>query len=298
MVQGDTEKVQGGGLYGKLAVILVLVSLAFGDLIDRVVANVNGEPILESELKVASIFYGNKDREDLIKDLIDRHLLAQFLRTQGINIPEGYLNAVLHDIAKSNGKSLEQLYRDLYQEGLTPEDLKNFLSVEIAYSLGFMEYMRRKVKVSDLEIELERLKSGEVEYLREIDLLVISKGRKEDVLRSVSEAGLDLRKIAGKLGVGLERLKVRKGELVKPLDEEVWRVKVGQVAIAEDEENIYIAKVIREHRLYSGRSEEQIREEILKRKVELERKKILEKLRRESLVEILHSQGLAVSSPP
>ncbi len=298
MVQRDPEKVSGGVIHRKLAVMLLTFSLAFADLVDRVIANVNGEPILESELKVASIFYGSADREEVLRRLIDNHLIAQFLRSQGMNIPDGYLEAVVRDVAKANNKTLDQLYRELYEEGITPEDLRNFLKVEVLATLGFSEFMQNRIKVSELEIELERLKKGEVEYLREIDLIVVPKDRKEDILRTLSEEGLDLKRVASKLGLQLERLKVKKGELIKALDEEIWKIGVGQIAVAEDEENIYLAKVVREHRVYSGRTEEEIREEILRTKILRERERILEKLRRESLVEILHPPGLAVSSPP
>lgn len=298
MVQGGPEKVRGEGLYGKLALILLILSTAFGEMVDRVVANVNGEPILESEIKVAQIFYGIPNREEVLRRLIDNHLIAQFLKGQGISLPEGYLEAVIRDIARSNGKTLDQLYAEIYREGLTPEDLRNFLRVEITATLGFREFMKGRIRVSELEIELERLKKGEVEYVREVDLLIVPKERKEQVLKAVSEAGLDIGKLAKKLGIEPERLKVKKGELVEALDREIWRVGVGHMAVAEDEENLYLAKVIKEHRIYSGRTEEEIREEILRRKIQKERERLLEKLRRESLVEILPPRGLAVSSPP
>jgi parvulin-like peptidyl-prolyl isomerase len=299
MVQGDPKKIQGGGLYRKLALILLLLGgLSFGELVDRVVANVNGEPILESDLKVARIFYGPMKREELLKKLVDNHLIAQYLRSQGMSLPEGYLDAVIRDIARSNHKTVDQLYAELYREGLTPEDLRSFLSLEILANTGFAEFMKKRIKVSELEIEIERLKKGEVEYKREIELLVIPKGRKEEVLRALSEVGTDLTKLSSRLRLSLERLEVGRGDLVEPLEEEVWRVGVGQIAVAEDEENLYLAKVLKEKKLYSGRSEEEIREEILRRKIQRERIRVLEKLRKESLVEILLPREQVVSSPP
>ncbi|MDQ7037837.1 MAG: peptidylprolyl isomerase [Aquificota bacterium] len=297
MVQGGPQTVRGKGLYGKLALILLLLGTAFGEMVDRVVANVNGEPVLESEVRVAQIFYGNPDREEVLRRLIDNHLIAQYLKGQGVNVPEGYLEAVIRDVARSNGKTLDQLYEEIYQEGLTPDDLKSFLRVEITATLGFREFMKGRIRVSELEIELERLRKGEVDYVREVDLLVVPKERKDHVLKAVSEAGLDISRLAERLGVKPERLRVRRGDLVEVLDREIWRAGVGHVAIAEDEENLYLAKILKEHRIYSGRTEEEIREEILRRKLQEERKKLLEKLRREGLVEILRPRGLAVSSP-
>ncbi|HHJ64518.1 MAG TPA: peptidylprolyl isomerase [Aquifex aeolicus] len=267
-------------------ILLLLIGLSFPQLLDRVVANVNGEPILESELKVARIFYGAVDRRELINMLVEKHLIAQFLRENGMNVPEAYIDQVVKEIAESNGRSLEELYEDLRREGLTPDDLRSFLRVEITATLGLREYLRNRIEVSEIEIELERLRKGEVDYLREIELLIIPASKKEKVLEAVSEKGSDLQEIAKSLGLKTERLRVKRGELVEPLDREVWRTPKGELTVAEDGEHLYLAKVLREVRVFSGRSEEEIREEILRKKIEREREEIVRKLRRERFVEI------------
>lgn len=288
MVQGSSKELQFGGLLkGALTLLLIVFQLGFGQLLDRVVANVNGEPILESELKIASIFYGIEDRRKLIETLVEKHLIAQFLRQQGLNIPEDYIDQLIKDIASSNKKSVEELYRELSKENLTPEDLRNFLKVEVASTLGLREYLSRRIDVSEVEIELERLKRGEVEFLKEIELLVVDKKEKDRLLQLVGELGTDLTKIAQVLGTKTERLKVKKGELVEGLDREVWRVKEGDLAVAEDGENIYLAKVLRTVKVFSGRSEDEIRKEILSRKIEEEKRRIISKLRKEGFIQIL-----------
>jgi len=274
MVQGIAKTLPLRDIPKKLGVILLLFTfLSFGQLLDRVVANVNGEHILESELKIARMFYGISNRKELIEKLIEKHMIAQFLKKNGLNIPDDYIESVIHDIAKSNNKSVEEFYRELYKEGLTPEDLRNFLRVEIASTLGLREYLMGKIEVSEIEIELERLKRGEVQYLKEVELLIVGKEKKGELLRIINEKGTDLKGIAEVLGLKVERLKVRKGELVEPLDREIWKADVGQVAIAEDKENIYMAKVLRNLRIFSGRSEEEIKKEIIQKKLKRNRKR-------------------------
>ena len=250
------------------------------------VANVNGEPILESQLKIAELFYGLKDRKKLIDKLVENHLIAQFLRQQGFNVPESYLEEVIKDMAKRNNKTLEEFYKELYSLNLTPEDLKDFLRVELAATFGLREYLRREIKISEIEIELERLKKGEIKYAREIELLVVPKDKKELLLEKITSPEIDLKQLAKDLGVELERLTVKKGELIKPLEREVWRTKPGQLAIAEDEENIYLAKVKRVVRIISGRSEDEIKREIFKRKFQERVKELVTDLRKKSFVEV------------
>lgn len=267
--------------------LICLVGISYSQLIDRVVANVNGEPILESELKVAKMFYNLSDRKKLIDILVNKHIVFQFLREKGLNIPPEYIETVIKDIAKSNNKTVEELYIELRKEGLTPHDLENFIKVELASTYGLRDFLRKSIKVSDIEIELERLKSGEVKFLKDIELLVVSKDRKEELLQLVSKHGQDLGKIAKELALKPERLRVGKGELIEALDKEVWRVRDGDVAIAEGEEHIYLAKVLRTVREISGRSEDQIRQEIINRKLKEEEAKLIEKLKKRSFVEIL-----------
>lgn len=267
--------------------IPLLCSPLFPELLDRVVANVNGEPVLESELKLASLFYGEKDRSKLLNILIDKRLIAQFLRERGLSIPADYIERLVDNLARSSKKSVEELYRDLYSEGITPGDLRSFLEMEVSSTLGLEEYLRNKVSVSEIEIELELLKRGEVEFIKEVELLVVEKDRKDELLRLVGEMGGKLGDVAKGMGLKLERLRVKRGELVEAVDKEVWRAKEGELVVGEDDENIYMVRVVKTVRVFSGKSEDEIREEIIKKKMEIEKRELVQELREKSFVEIL-----------
>ncbi|HIQ30873.1 MAG TPA: peptidylprolyl isomerase [Aquifex aeolicus] len=267
--------------------IPLLCSPLFPELLDRVVANVNGEPVLESELSLASLFYGEKDRSKLLNILIDKRLIAQFLRERGLSIPADYIERLVDNLARSSKKSVEELYRDLYSEGITPGDLRSFLEMEVSSTLGLEEYLRNRVSVSEIEIELELLKRGEVEFIKEVELLVVEKDRKDELLRLVGEIGGKLGDVAKGMGLKLERLRVKRGELVEAVDKEVWRAKEGELVVGEDDENIYMVRVVKTVRVFSGKSEDEIREEIIKKKMEIEKRELVQELREKSFVEIL-----------
>ena len=267
--------------------IPLLCSPLFPELLDRVVANVNGEPVLESELSLASLFYGEKDRSKLLNILIDKRLIAQFLRERGLSIPADYIERLVDNLARSSKKSVEELYRDLYSEGITPGDLRSFLEMEVSSTLGLEEYLRNRVSVSEIEIELELLKRGEVEFIKEVELLVVEKDRKDELLKLVGEMGGKLGDVAKGMGLKLERLRVKRGELVEAVDKEVWRAKEGELVVGEDDENIYMVRVVKTVRVFSGKSEDEIREEIIKKKMEIEKRELVQELREKSFVEIL-----------
>ncbi len=294
MVKERGSKASHRAKYGILVLSLLLLSLpvALGKtLIDRVVANVNGEPILESELKLASLFYGVKDREKLVRMLVDKYLIVQHLKSKGFNLPSTYSDEYLKELAKSNGKSLEEFLKEMYSEGITPQDLKRFVELETLSTYGLRNFLSRKVDVSQIEIEIERLKKGEVKFAKRIELLVLDKDKAQELLKL--DRLEDLEYVAKSLGGQIERLKVYKGDLVEPLDKEVWKADVGKVVVAEDENNIYLAKVLKVEREYSGRSEEEIKEEIVSKKVEALAKELLEELKEKGYIDILISSKSA-----
>ncbi len=283
MVQRPHELLRGKAI---LLSLLILLSLSFSKLIDRVVASVNGEPILESELKIAQLYYNINDKRKVLDMLIDRYLIKQYLETRGLRLPEKYIDEVIEDIARRNYGSIEKLYEELKKFDLTLSDLKHFLRVELTFSAGLRDILIKEVKVSDIEVELELLKMGNIRYIREIKLLVVEKEKREEILRAVAKYGENLEKIAKTLGYPLEVLKVKKGDLVEPLDREVWRARIGELVIAEDENYIYFARILREIREVRGVSEDEIRRKILERKLKEYIEELLSELRENSVIEI------------
>ena len=282
-----------GNLWGKalLGQILLTLLLSFGyskpQLVDRVVANVNGEPILMSELRLAEKFYSARDSKALLDLLIEKHLIAEFLKSRGYRVPPEYLKEALSNMAKSGGKSVAELEGELAREGFTLKELEHLVELEIYSSAVFMEFLKRRVRVSEVEVELERLKKGEVEFLKEIELLVIGKDRKDEVLRLIASGNVEPRKMGDELGLPVEVLKVRKGELVKELDREVWRTKEGGIVVAEDGENLYVARVVRNIRIIKGRSEDEIRRELFEKRVEAEAEEVMREIRKSVFFQII-----------
>ncbi len=277
MVQGGFKKVLCG--------VLLWTALSFpAVLVDRVVASVNSEPILESDVKMGMLFYEGLTRRQVLEKLVEDMLFYQYLIGKGLQVPQGMVDEVLQNIAKANRMDLEGLARELAKEGLSLQDLRRFLEKELLVTQGLIAFLGKDIRVSDVEIQTERLKRGDVKEIREIELLVLDKS-KGDKLVEVFKPSKPLEALAKELGVNLERLRVARGELVESLDREVWKAKVGQVVLAEDKEHIYIAKVLSEDK--GGVDDESIRQEIMMRKIEQKRQELLERLRRNSFIKVL-----------
>jgi len=282
MVGENLKKLSGGIL---LFTALVVLSFAQG-LVDRVVASVNGDPILESDVKLGMLFYNTTDRKEVISRLVDVWLINQFLQGKGIGVQEELLDQVLVKIAQDNNMSLEKLQNELQKEGLTLRDLKEFLRKELLFSQGIYAVLLREVNVSALDLELEKFKRGEVEVKRLVEVLVVDKEDGEGLMRAL-EKTKDLRELAKALGLEVETLLVKRGELVESLDKEVWNAKVGELVFGEDQEHIYVAKVLEVKEEYKGKSLEELREEVLEKKLEERKKELLQNLRKKSFIKII-----------
>ncbi|MFN3471734.1 MAG: peptidylprolyl isomerase [Aquificaceae bacterium] len=279
MVSGGFKKTLGG--------VLLWTAISFSAvLVDRVVASVNSEPILASDVKMGMLFYEGLTEKQVVDKLVEHMLLYQFLAEKGLQVPQELIDETIQNIAKANGTDLEGLARDLAKENLTINDLRRFLEKELLATQGLIAFLGREIKVSDVEVELERLKKGDMKTLREIELLVVDK-KEEDKLKKVFSPSKTLESMAKEMGLRLERLRVSKGDLVEALDREVWRAKVGEMVIAEDKDHIYMARVISEQSTWQGKDVEEIKQEILLKKIEQKKQELIERLRKNSFVKVL-----------
>lgn len=279
MVSGSFKKILCG--------ILLWSALSFSaTLVDRVVASVNSEPILESDIRMGMIYYGIADRRQVLGKLVEDMLVYQFLTSRGMQVPPQVIEEALQEIAKANGTTLEGIARELAKDGLTLEDLKRFLEREIIATQGLRAFLERDVRVSEVELQLEKLKGGNVRVIREVELLVVDR-KDEEKLKRLFQPERSLEEIAKALGLQTERLRVGKGELVEVLDTEVWKAIPGQLVFAEDKDHIYIARVLSQEEVVEGKSLEELRQELLMRKIQARRQELLERLRRNSFIKVI-----------
>jgi len=282
MVGEHIKKVSCGIL---LFATLVTSSFA-GRFFDRVVASVNGEAILESDLKLGMLFYNSADKQEVLSRLLDVWLINQFVQGRGLSVQEELLDQSILRLAQINNMSLEELQKEMETEGLTLKDLREFLRRELIFSQGIYAILIKEVDVSSVELVLEKYKSGEVVVKRVVDVLILERGDGQKVL-SILEKTRDFEEIAKLLGLKPERLSVERGMLVDSLDKEVWSAKVGDLVFAEDKDHIYIARVSEIREEYKGKSIEELREEILLKKLEERKKELIENLRKRSFIKVV-----------
>ncbi|WP_448583554.1 peptidylprolyl isomerase [Thermocrinis sp.] len=282
MVGKHIKKISCGVL---LFATLTTFSFA-GRLFDRVVASVNGEAILESDIKLGMLFYNSTDKKKVLSRLLEVWLINQFVQGKGLTVPEELLDQSMLRLAQINNMSLEELQKEMETEGLTLKDLKDFLRREMIFNQGIYAVLMREIDVSSVELALEKYRTEEVTVKRVVDVLALEKKDGQKVL-SVLEKTRDFDEIAKLLGLKPERLSVEKGMLIDGLDKEVWSAKVGDLVFAEDKDHIYIARILEVREEYKGKSLEELREELLLKKLEERKRDLIENLKKRSFIKVV-----------
>lgn len=148
------------------------------DNLDQIVAVVNSDVILQSELDRALLNieaqYGAggqlPGRDVLGKQVLQRLILMQ-LQVQratdtGIRITDAEFQQSLARLAQQNGITVEQMASSLQQQGLSPDEFRRAFRDELLAQRLRQRYTQSQVNVTDTEIEnvlaSGTLKSGEV----------------------------------------------------------------------------------------------------------------------------------------
>ncbi|GAB6078200.1 SurA domain protein [Hydrogenobaculum acidophilum] len=256
-----------------------------GVLVNRVVASVNGEPILESDLKIAMVYFGTKDAKLALKRLIDIYLIYQYLSANHMATPESFLDQTIKDMASQNHLTVEQLYEELRKQGISPKEFRSFLRKEILATAGFGEYLRKAVHLTPTDIELLKLKYGKPKLERDIELLIVPK-KDKDKLSKLLNNTTSLKTIASKLSLTPQELEVAKGDLKKNLDEQVWKASKGDIVFAEGKNNIYVAKIKNIKLVYQNVDLSKLKKKLLEKKMKKKYDEILNKLKKESYIKV------------
>lgn len=252
-------------LLGLVSVLCAFVSIGGvrAEVIEEIVAKVNDDVITKSEFEAAeqeSVAEAyrrlsgeqldrelKRMREDLLRQMINRKvLLHRALRMYDV---DKLGQALLESFLEQQGISGNQdLARILAAENMTEEELKERLIEFYAPSEIENYEVRSRVAVSDAEIRAaydanpERFRVAGEAVVREIVILAGERSREEafELARSVrseaSEPGADFAKLASGVSEAGTRENggllgtVRRGDLSPALEEQAFRLPVGEVS--------------------------------------------------------------------
>jgi peptidyl-prolyl cis-trans isomerase SurA len=135
--------------------------------IDRIVAVVNDDVVLQSELDRAThnilVQYNKQPNgqlppaDILRKQVLERLILVRLqvaqATQQGIQVGDQELEAAIGNVAKQNGMTANQLQANLARDGIAYTDFRNSIRDEIAIQRLRQRYAQTRVSVSDAEVD-------------------------------------------------------------------------------------------------------------------------------------------------
>jgi len=251
-------------------------------LTEETVAVVNGEPILLSDVRLYRLLFGVKDFKTALDRLIDIYLVSQYAKERGLSIPPQKVEEIISQFAQSQGITVEELYRRLQKLHLGGSVFTNFIERYNLYVGAINLFVLKPLYENKEELSLlvaSRLKKAQPYYT--VEILKIPKAvaeKNEDLLLS-----MDIQKISQRLGISPIKLTARLEDLKPQIAQVVKRLSPQKVDFAEDEDFLYLVKLVG----ISYKTDEEERQRVIK-EIEAERiKKFIDSLRKESVVKIL-----------
>lgn len=153
-----------------LATILLLaapLALASQTILDRIIAVVDEDVVLDSELQqrlhavkaqLRASSDGQLPSDEILRKQIVEHLVVESLQLQmaqraGVRISDDELNEALQGIAAQNQMSLSQFQRAIEADGISYLQMRDQVRREIAISQVQQGIMRNRIKITEQEIK-------------------------------------------------------------------------------------------------------------------------------------------------
>ncbi|RUM40540.1 MAG: peptidylprolyl isomerase [Desulfurobacterium sp.] len=277
-----------------LILILVLISFSapsYGKVVDYIVAVVNGQPILYSELLEYARNNRIRDLRVARDSLIERKILLTEAETEGLNVSDKEIETALENFIKNSGfRSREEFEKALEKEGLTLDDVKEKLKEQLIVAKLIGRNVKSKIHVTDIEVE-KVCRERQSKPIREVYYIFVKDKVKADKVMELLNSGIPFEKVAKEYSEDRATAekggyigKVTRGVLIKPLDIAVWSTNPGNYKLVQGKNGYYIIYVKSEK--VEGCDRNRIREELYTQKFQKALKEYVDSLKAKASVKV------------
>jgi peptidyl-prolyl cis-trans isomerase SurA len=217
---------RGAFIAGLTAVLFALPAIG-GEVVDRILAIVNDEIVTQSDvvdfenrLKTGGLVDDQlvpdesvrqsllKDREQLIRKLIDARLIDAEVKRQGLSVPFERVEQEVRSISKRNGMQRDDLKNALLEKGISFSVYQDFIKTGLERQSLVEKSVTSKIKISEDDVLAALIAEGRAsdtqafEYSIAHILFLNSKNGGAD--GSMERAALAIAKL--KEGIGFDRV--------------------------------------------------------------------------------------------
>ena len=277
-----------------LTLILMLISFSassYGKVIDYIVAVVNGQPILYSELLEYARNNRIRDLRVARDSLIERKILLTEAEAEGLTVSDEAIKNALENFIKNSGfRSREEFEKALEKEGLTLDDVREKLKEQLLVAKLIGRNVKSKIHVTDIEIE-KVCRERQSKPIREVYYIFVKDRVKADKVMELLNSGVPFEKVAKEYSEDRATAekggyigKVTKGALIKPLDIAVWSTNPGSYKLVQGKNGYYIVYVKSEKVEVCDRN--RIKEELYTQKFQKALKEYVDSLKAKASVKV------------
>ncbi|MCC6955027.1 MAG: SurA N-terminal domain-containing protein [Deltaproteobacteria bacterium] len=134
-----------------------------GELMDEVVASIDGDPVtvsdvtrytrsLGDEKKIAALTAGKESFEQLTREYIGRELLEREAKAGGFSVDEQEIQKYIAEIKRQNNVDDAQFAELLTSRGLSMEDYRKQIVTDVLRTRVIGSRVRSKINVSDADV--------------------------------------------------------------------------------------------------------------------------------------------------
>jgi peptidyl-prolyl cis-trans isomerase SurA len=149
---------------GVMAALFWPATCASAQVIDRVVASVDGEPITSHDIKAFSAASGialppagdphaDSAKRQVLKGLIEQKMLDQESKKYADKIEDSQVDAYIAQLEQQNHLTDQQFRDQLAQNGLTYNEFRNHARSELERMAMLQDEIRSKISVSQSQVE-------------------------------------------------------------------------------------------------------------------------------------------------
>jgi peptidyl-prolyl cis-trans isomerase SurA len=164
-------------MISSLILSFLLGTSAHAEVVEKTVAIVNNEVILESDFKSLnakmgkmglvddSLLFGKPvsslkgDRKAQLEYLINLKVLESEIKRLNLSVTEDRVNAEMRDLAKRNNATEAEMYAAIKAQGVSPEEFREFQKERIEKQSLMEQELISKLRVSDEDALNEYLKT-------------------------------------------------------------------------------------------------------------------------------------------
>ena len=258
--------------------VLIGVTAASGETLNRIVATIDGEPVTQFELDKFREQQRNRaatagvtdavdaaDSKALLDELVLEKIIQKQIKAQGLTASDAQIDSYIQNIRERNNLNDAQLRAALAQQGMTWEQYRTQVKGDIERASLINREIRAKVNVSPEEVEryynahIDKYGKPASVRVRLISFLFPSEAtddqkkelkEKAEEVRAEAADGKNFAELAKKHSQGPGAQdggdigEIARGQMIKEFEEAAFSLKPGQVSkLIETDTGYHILKV-------------------------------------------------------